>query len=51
MIEQITKEQTKVADTSKPMKILINSRTIINIKDKNRLEFWLAKYPEAKIIN
>ena len=51
MRKQITKEQIKISDTSKHIKVLIDSKTVVTVKDMSSFEFWLSKYPGARIIN
>jgi hypothetical protein len=51
MRRQITKETIKVSDTSKHIRVLIDPKTVVTVKDMSAFEFWLAKYPGARIIN
>jgi hypothetical protein len=51
MREQVIKVAHKVSDTSKHIKVLIDSKTVVTVKDMSSFEFWLLKYPGARIIN
>jgi hypothetical protein len=51
MRKLITKETIKVPDTSKHIKVLIDPKTVVTVKDMSGYEFWLSRYPGAKIIN
>lgn len=50
MRKQITKEEIKVSNTSKHIKVMIDSKTIVTVKDMSAFEIWLSRYPGAKII-
>ncbi len=41
---------TQKASTEKLIKVQLDYRTIITLKTKNALNFWLNKYPEAKVL-
>jgi hypothetical protein len=51
MRKQITKIAHKVSVASKHIKVLIDPKTIVTVKDMSSFEFWLSKYPGARIIN
>jgi hypothetical protein len=51
MRKQVTKIASKVSDTSKHIKVLIDPKTVVTVRDMSGFEFWLAKYPGAKIIS
>lgn len=51
MRKQITKETIKVSGTSQHIKVMIDSKTVVTVKDMTAFELWLSRYPGARIIN
>ena len=48
--KQITRESIRVIDPSRLIKIQLDPRTVVTVKDMSSFEKWLANFPNAKII-
>jgi hypothetical protein len=48
--KQITIESIRVIDPLKLIKIQLDLRTIVTVKDMTSFEKWLVNFPNAKII-
>ena len=44
------KKRIKILNESNQIKVRLDHRTTITIKDKEKLESWLEKYPNAKVM-
>ena len=44
------KKKTPKVDTRPLIKLMIDYKTIISVRNKQALEIWMEKYPKAKVI-
>ena len=46
------KEKKSAAkNSSETIKVQLDSRTVIFLKSKNALKFWMSRYPKARIVD
>ena len=50
MRKKVTKVEAKEVNPSKLIKVWIDDKTIVMVKDQSAFELWLARFPNAKII-
>jgi TusA-related sulfurtransferase len=50
MRKKTTKMEAKEMNPSKLIKVWIDDKTIVMVKDQSAFELWLALFPNAKII-
>ncbi len=44
------KKNTKVKELKPKIKVRLDSKTIITIRDMTKLDFWKEKYPDAAVV-
>ena len=49
--KNVTAESIRVIDPSKAIRVQLDPRTIVTVKDMSAVELWMSKYPTARIIN
>ncbi len=47
----MARKKIKAHKLESKIKVRLDKRTIIYLKDITKLEFWLQKYPNAEVIN
>jgi hypothetical protein len=45
------KEKSPVKAAGEKIKVQLDYRTIIFLRNKNALKFWMSRYPNARIID
>ena len=51
MRNQIKKVESKALDSSKHIKIQLDAKTVVTVRDMSAFEVWLSRFPNARIIN
>lgn len=48
--KQVTTESIRVIDPLKAIRVQLDPRTIVTVKNMSAFEVWLSKFPGARII-
>jgi hypothetical protein len=49
-IKKVMAKKKKVKELQPKIKVRLDSRTIITVRDESKLDFWREKYPNLEVI-